>query len=284
MRAGLLVVLLAGCAGDAGQAPRDTAAASCDSEDNTVAYVVRLLAFSDAQDGVSEGFNLDDHVSVAGEAGGCGKQDLVDPDGVEGIDNALAGLLPALEQTEGVAVESLVQEAVNTGALLIALEMTGVDDLQNDDCVTVRVGRAQGDPLIGNDGLLLDSQTLAWEPGTVGEPVQAAIVDGMLEASPLVVDIDLQIITADVQLSLLDSTLRASFEDDAPYATGIFGGGFRIAQLLDVLSDQGIADDLRTLLEQGLPLLADLTDPETGSCDMMSIVLDYEAVEVFLEE
>lgn len=282
---GLVVLGLGGC-GDRGRAaPGDTAVlATCDSLDTAERYLVRTLVFGPESDGVAWGFDLDDHVSSVGDLEGCGKQDLVDPDGNTGIDNAFAGLLPTLEQTEAIAVETLIQDAVNSGALLLALELSGVDDRWNDDCVTVRLGRAEGVPLLGNDGLLLDGQTLSWEPDSLGPPIQAALVDGALVASPFTVDIDLRVITADVKLSLLESGLRLQLDEDAPSASGFVSGGFRTAQLLDVLSDQAIDGDLRTILEQGLPLLADLVDPETGACDQMSVTLEYDAVRVFLED
>lgn len=282
---GLLGLALGSCKDEGSAAVSDTAGLpSCDSLETAERYLVRTLVFGPESDGVAWGFDLDGHVSGVGDLEGCGKQDLVDPEGNAGIDNAFAGLLPTLEQTEAIAVETLIQDAVNSGNLLLALELSGVDDRLNDDCVTVRLGRAEGVPLLGNDGLLLDGQTLAWEPDSLGPPIEAALIDGQLVASPFTVDIDLRVITADVKLSLLDSGLRLQLDEDAPRATGFVSGGFQTAQLLDVLSDQAIDVELRAILEQGLPLLADLVDPETGACDLMSVTLEYDAVEVYLED
>ncbi len=118
----LLGVGLGSCADGGGPLSADTAVVgSCDSQDTAERYLVRTLVFGPELDGVAWGFDLDDHVSTVGDLEGCGKQDLVDPDGNTGIDNAFAGLLPTLEQTEAIAVETLIQDAVNSGALLLAL-------------------------------------------------------------------------------------------------------------------------------------------------------------------
>ena len=75
-----------------------------------VAGVVSALRFVTVEDGVTEGFDLDDHVSTGDDDGGCGKEDMVDPNGVPGIDNAFASLVPVLRATEASALEDLLRQ------------------------------------------------------------------------------------------------------------------------------------------------------------------------------
>ena len=77
------------CGGDPAAGAGDTGRLhTCDGVDASAAYVMRTLTFAPAPDGVGLGFDLDDHATVAGDAEGCGKADITDPDGAPGIDSA----------------------------------------------------------------------------------------------------------------------------------------------------------------------------------------------------
>lgn len=271
------------CGGDPAAGAGDTGRLhTCDGVDASAAYVMRTLTFAPAPDGVGLGFDLDGHATVAGDAEGCGKADITDPDGAPGIDSAFAGLLPILEQTEAVAAETLVQDAINSGELLLTLQLTGLDDLEEDACVTAEVGLADGDPLLGSDGQLLDGQTLSrGDPTTWTEPIQGAVEDGVLTLSPLTATVKLRVITADIDLTLRDGMLRAEFDPETGLATGYFGGGFSTAELADNLEGQGVDPALMDLLVNGLPLMADLKD-DAGLCTLMSVTFTFEAAPIFL--
>ena len=79
-------------------------------------WLMRRLEFLAHQDGIVDGLDLDGHVTVPGDGTGCGKADFVAPDGREGIDNAFARLVPAIESVGGEdAFESAIMRAINSG-------------------------------------------------------------------------------------------------------------------------------------------------------------------------
>ena len=71
--------------------------APCTS-DHVASTLVRTLRFA-RQDprGVSEGFDIDQHVSSSGDPIGCRHADFTSPSGVPGIDNQMATLVPLIE-------------------------------------------------------------------------------------------------------------------------------------------------------------------------------------------
>ncbi len=254
---------------------------TCDDPGATVTYVMRQISFARSEGGVAWGFNLDDSVSEIGDPNGCGKQDLTDPEGQPGIDNAFAGLLPTLEQTEAAAVSGLLQASVTSGELLIAMELQGVDDLQNDDCVAINFGAATGTPLLGTDGLILPGQTFSRELDEDSARVEGArIEDGRLIFGADEFGIQIQILDAKLDLGLYKGQVHVDIDPDGGGATGFFGGAFSIDYMTNELGMYAIDAALKDLLNQALPIAADMKG-ESGTCDHLSVALEYEAVPAF---
>jgi hypothetical protein len=261
----------------------DTGAETCappaDGEPG-VAFLVQRLGFARVDDGVAWGSDLDGAVSAAGDGTGCGKADLVDPEGTPGIDNAFAGLLPALEATEAAAISGLLQDSVLSGELLITVEVFGLDSYVDDDCVSVAFGEATGAPLIGTDGQVLAGQSFARDPADPVVQVEAAAVrDGRL-----VFDGDfnvaLQILDADLQLGVTSGRVRLDMAPDGQSATGHFTGAVSVPYMISEIDKYGIDPAVKDLLRSVLPVVADLSSPE-GSCDALSIAFEFGAVPAF---
>ena len=124
--------------------------------------VLRQIAFIlEDPSGVAEGFNLDGVVSDESDDGSCNKPDLTSPSGEPGIDNSLASLWSNLQMLSPdlVAVDSLIQGAIDDGQLLLLMNVDGIDDPMNDECVNITVRRATGMPMLGTDGLITSGQT-----------------------------------------------------------------------------------------------------------------------------
>ena len=81
--------------------------------------VIWSLGFGRIEDGISPGFNLDGVHTETGASTGCGVTDLQSADGRTGIDNALGAIIPLLEVTEASAAESLLEDGIRSGDLLL---------------------------------------------------------------------------------------------------------------------------------------------------------------------
>ena len=157
--------------------------------------VVRQIVFTSVEDGVVPGFDLDGHVTSAGDDEDCGKPDLISPSGTPGVDNQLGNLWPALSPLIGTQLEGLLQGAINESRVLIMVEISGVDDLWNDDSVVVNVYRGLADPEVGTVGFISPNQTYEYDYGSPISTVEdAAIVDGSIVAGPFVVAIPVDIL------------------------------------------------------------------------------------------
>lgn len=279
-----ILLALAACAPAAEEAPAASAPA-CDSPGQTYVAVLSVLEWSRAdEEGVSDGFDLDGFDSTSNDPRGCRIADYVSPEGEPGIDNGFARVLPALELTEAVAVESLIAQAIADGNLLVTLELTGVDDLQNDACVGLRVGRGTGEVLIGTDGLLEEGQTIDRDPElptTTFE--QLSIVDGRLVASPLDWSLPITIFDVSLDFNLLDGAIRLDLDSDG-VVSGVVGGGVDVDYIVEVAGSENVDAALVGVVEALLDTYADLQPDEDGVCQQISVNLDFQAIDAWFFE
>lgn len=275
-----LLALLA-CSDPAADAPAAEPAA-CDDVADTQVAVVTQMRFGRRVDGVSTGFDLDGHVSDAGDSEGCYQADLVDPSGVPGIDNAFSAFLPVLEATEGAALEPLLQDAIDSGSVLVLFELEDVDDRHTDTCVNLELWNGLGTPRLGTDGVLLSGQTFDIDPSV--PPSRAdhvAVVDGTVVARGLDLTIPISIFELSFDLALHDVAVSLTLDPQSGAASGYLAGGIEIQQIIDILEprdDIGIKD----LAIEMLRTYADLGQDETGTCHELSVVLEFEAASAYL--
>lgn len=248
-----------------------------------VTFLMHKVGFARSTEGVAWGSNLDGEVSAIGDGSGCNKQDLTDPEGTPGIDNAFAGLLPTLEQTEAAAISGLLQDSVEQGELLLTIQVRGLDSYADDDCVSVAFGNATGAPLMGTDGVILAGQSFDRDATDRVVYVDAADVeDGRLSfASDF--GIKLQILDANLDLDVTMGQVRMDIAPDGQSATGHFTGGVSIPYMLSEIEKYAIDADLKALLNQVLPVVGDLSS-EPGACDMLSMAFEFEAIPAFFYE
>ena len=276
-----LPLLLALFACKAEEVERATDASVCEGGPSRVAVVEHLVFGRQEPVGVGPGFDLDGLVSSVDDSSGCNKADLVSPDGsLEGIDSAFSALVPVLEATEAAAVEGLIQDSIRSGELLLAIELTGIDDEVDDDCINAQMVRADGIPMIGTDGNLLDAQTFERHPViAAGQTTEAWIEDNVFEARGLTMGLELQVLDEYLEFQVTRGAIRGELHPDGR-VTGEFAGGIPVQQIVDEfdLGDIDIAD----LIATAVPAAADLQNPDTGECDAISITFQYEAVGAYL--
>ncbi|MBU6160784.1 MAG: hypothetical protein KGO50_06655 [Myxococcales bacterium] len=253
---------------------------SCDAPDRQTMAMVNVLRFSrEVEGGRVPGIDLDDRVSDNRDALGCFQADATAPDGTPGVDAAFSTLLPALEAVGGDAIEGLVQSAINMGELLLAMEVTGLDDPLNDDCVQVRISRGAGVPSLGTDGLLLAGQTYERDPeGPESLITGATIRNGVLEAGPFELALPLQVFDRFILFNVRQARLKVQVTQGGDWE-GVMGGAVLISEIEQVAQDAGetVSAVLQTIVGQA----ADLLPNEAGVCQALSVALVFNARDGF---
>ncbi len=245
-------------------------------------YVLRTLDFISVEDGVADGLDLDGTVSTAGDGTGCGKVDFTAPDGTPGIDNQFARLLPAIQAVGGEGgFQSAIARAINTGAVLVTVELAHLDDVQDDACVDITVGRALGAPDIGNDGLIEAGQTYDRDVDAPSYTVEGStVVGGVFESGPFTMALPMVVDDIELLITVRDMYLRGGVDEDGALR-GIFAGSIVLDELNAFIDriDEGSA--LFTAMRSVLGANADLDPDEDGRCRRISIAVGVEAVPAF---
>ena len=165
---------------------------------------------------------------------------------------------------------------------MLIVEVAGLDDPKDDDCVEVGFLRGTGIPALGSDGLLLPDQTYELDP-EVGEPVRAqgAIEGGVLEVRDLGFLLPVVVFDFEIALDLHDAALQVVFAEDGT-AELMLGAGFAWEPLLEEL----LTTPIDQVLVDALPLLlggmADLSPDEAGACRELSVVMQMGAAGAFV--
>lgn len=232
---------------------------------------------------ISVGVDLDNRVSGRTDFQGCRKVDFTSPDGTPGIDNQFGTLMPAMELTALGAMETLIQTAMNNGQLLLMLQVQDLDDPLQDDTVRFNVARGLGVPAVGNDGRIEPGQTfdknieLPWSFDS-----NARMIDGVLHAGPLDVDIQMEFFSNDILLRSRNTQFRVQLHDDGT-ATGFFAGALRRSEIIEMAEGLNDANVVR-LLDPILSNALDLSPDENGNCTELSVVLEFEATPAYFFE
>lgn len=280
-----LALLLAACGDDeqpTAQAPAEPEVSDpCGQTTHHDIYLVRELVFYTADEGTAEGLDLDGAVSARGDGTGCGKDDFVSPDGREGIDNQFARLLPTIQAAVGQAgFDSAILRAINTGSVLLSFQVDHLDDVQQDACVDVTMSRLSGAPDIGNDGLIEPGQTFDRDTEAPWDGIEgASIVDGVLTAYPVTIDLPMNVDGIDMQIIIRDATTRIELLPDGT-ARGMLAGSVVVEEIMGFL--ETLPGSLSAAFGAVLMANADLDPDENGSCRRLSIAVGFEATSAYL--
>jgi len=254
----------------------DTAMYTCGIQHEHVAVVTGMNFARRDDNGAAQGFDLDNHDTELGDNDGCGIGDISAPDGRTGIDNAFSGLLPALEATQAVAINGLIEDSLRNGELIIMLELSYLDDLQNDSCIDFGLWRGEGIPMIGTDGSVLDGQSFArseLEPGLVPG---VFIADGSFVAAPFNYTLPVQVLDVFVSFTMQNTHLFGEILEDGSIQ-GYFGGAVSLEEF-KTITELGDIGNVGTLLDSLLQQAADIDLDNDGTCDAISVVFTFESV------
>ena len=283
MRRSVLVLLLGGTlASCMATGPRGD---DCIATGPIRSSLVRRLGFAaQSPEGVSPGFDLDRHVSDGSDPNSCMRVDFTTPEGVPGIDNQIARLVPLVEaQAGGVRLDDILETAINNGQMLLAIELEDLDDERNDPCVTIQFRPLSGIPSLGTDGLIEVGQTFDARPeGVVTRVPGARLVNGVLDAGPAELALPVTILDASFVLHVHDALIHIEIDAEGNLS-GALGGGVDISEMITISQSLNVPSALMGAVMLLLNTNADLArDPATNRCGQISATLLFEAVRVFV--
>ena len=245
------------------------------------------------------GFNLDNTVSGTDDDNSCNHTDFLSPDGIPGIDNQFATLVPLMELTRISAVETLLQSSIESGGILLLFEFEGLDDLVNDPSVNMRVRAANGSPLLGTDGKLLTGQTFHVSPRDPNVNAGTAVVkDGIVTAGPFDIDLPVQVFGKDYTLEARGTFVKFRIIDEERISDGILGTGVTISSvrtlakkaaegegdILPIVESlvNGQGDLVKKLVHHDCtPDQTDCTPGDFMECTQMSATLQFTGVSAY---
>ena len=222
---------------------------------------------------VVDGFNLDGLVSDGSSEAGCYHADLESTDGELGIDNHFASILPVLQSTQVGAVETLIQNSIDEGTHLLFLELSGVDDWDNDATMNVRFRTGYGDALLGTDGMLLAHQTFnAHDDSPDSDLPGARIVDGVLHVGPFDCAVAAKVFGVVYELPVYGAMIRATLGPEGGIDAGLLGGGIPVQAFVDLAEevDPGHGQ-LWQDIQLFVALLGDWDQDGDGTCELESM-------------
>ena len=257
----------------------------CDRSGTDSTAVIWSLGFGRIdEEGVSPGFNLDQAQTQSGESTGCGVADLTGPDGRTGIDNALGSIIPLLEVTEASATESLLEDGIRSGDLLMFLDMQGIDELEYDDCVDLTLLTGTGTPLLSTQNEILPGQTFARLEDQPGNTLSGLEMHcGSVEGHPISLTLPFSVLGVELEVELSHGMIQTTLGPDGSMV-GTIGAALDTAFLLEVANHPNVNDEVAILLEQLLSIHADLDFDGDGVCEQISASLVFEAAEAYLFE
>ena len=256
-------------------------------------YVINVLSLAgpegDAPPFTSAGYNVDSDSAVAcnmhvpGETAEFAGQA---PDNGSGIDNALGGDL-------GNLANSSLQDSVDDASVLLLVEVKGVDNFTNDNCVGVNffLGALPAGtmaPMLGADGHIAPGQTFdlsadSFADGMAGTMPRiqfgsARIVAGRLQAGPADFPLALNLLGAELNLTIKDAQLRFDITEST-MSVGVLGGSLNTAQVIMTVNSIPDLAMYASVVEDTLTGLADIDENGSpDSCEAGSIALKLSGV------
>lgn len=244
------------------------------------------------------GLDLDGVASTRARGGQCAHDDFTSPDGQTGIDNQHWRLVGC---TRGYQPDGQIQRGADSGSFIkegipILMEVTGVDDVRNDDDVRVRfASSADIITLDAASGVVpWTSMDLYEDPAYVSEQTAGRITDGILTIEPVDVRLRYRQQVIDFEYYFRGLQVRAEVLPDGGLK-GMIGAYWDIDNMFRLRNDhrtrnrhtgRGASDALGFMcagMYHALPRLADgHPDPETGACTSISTAYHFEAAPAFV--
>ena len=244
------------------------------------------LPFYDIEGPYSYGLNLDGEV---------GQNDFTHPDGTQGIDNEVyraVGCIIGFRGPDGVEVifqdKAIADRAYNR----TMIELSGVDNLENDDSVTVTVYRGMDRLLTDATGMKVMSGgsqrvDLRWGAKLIRQ-TEGRIVDSVLTTEPIA-DVVIPWMNLGVPTFQLIRDMRFQLDLTPTSANGLIAGYADVETYYKQLIRNDSTHHLSNGQISGISLYKALSrladaypDPETGRNTAISTALDVKMAQVFI--
>jgi hypothetical protein len=239
---------------------------------------------------VSFGMNLDGKGDDEITPQSCGHSNFTSPSGQPGVDNQMYRLLGCVFgwRDSGYVETNANGELRDTSQGVILIEVSGVDDKQNDDSVVVRMHRANDILPKDSRGNILPhaSYRIHNVPG-YGNPANGKIVDGVLTTDPIDAFLPNYSNLAHTEIHMkgmrLELDMGAAKDRAKGYIAGYrdfenFWDYFRRGEYLSVTGQFSCP----ALYVAAKELADGYPDPETGECTALSSSYTIEAVPAFV--
>jgi len=249
--------------------------------EGTHVNIVHQLRFIELEgDGVARGFDLDGRRSEDGDEESCGHGDFTSPEGREGVDNQLAELWATIAPLVGEQAHALLQNAVNEGRVLVMLELEGVDDLWDDEDVTLNIFKGSLRPHIGTQGVITPDQTFDFDyESPISSATGLKIVGGQLIAGPLEINIPVTILSLDVVVKVELARVQLTLNQEGEMS-GYLTGALHVPTLTEALINTDAEREAR-LVAPFFERNADMVKVD-GVCTYLSMGLSFEATRAFV--
>jgi len=247
------------------------------------------------------GLDLDGVASSrsAAQAGQCGHDDFVDPDGRPGIDNQAWRLMGCVRGYRPNDLMDRLHKAntmINEGGYAILMEISGMDDPVNDDDVAVQFLSSAAPVSLNALGEPMEMVSFTAHSDTTyhNAVARGRIVDGVLTTDPVDLRLKIKQQTQDNAVYYRDARIRGTVLADGRIE-GTLGAYWDNENFWSMMNDHMIGDRhqgrnaafnrgfMCAGLYHAIPRVADgHPDPETGECTSMSMALHFEAKPAFV--
>lgn len=242
----------------------------------------------------SYGIDLDGESNGQATPKSCAHNNFAGLDGESGIDNQMYRLLGCTQawRSGGHIETNANSHRLSSGLGMILIEVSEIDDLQNDDDVKVTFYRGVGSFYLDSAGDVLPyaSYQIDHENGIprYGDVVIGKIVDGVLETNSADVEIPLFGNYQYNRQLIQDMQVHMPLGSQEDRLSGMVYGYYGVDQLYSYV--RGLLTSFANRHKYSCPgiyvaahELADgHPDPETGECTTLSSAFKFEAVPAFV--
>ena len=241
----------------------------------------------------SFGVNLDGNMDGSATPNTCFHENFTSPDGVPGIDNQLYRLIGCIYgyREQGVIDINANEMRRTSGLAMILIEVSDVDDMRNDDDVTVTFYRSIDQFPLDSSGQVIPHSSYRVDytddGPRYGDSLKGSIVDGVLQAG-----------SGDVRLPyygnynymhpvIKDTQIQLEISEDGTTADGMLAGYYDLEQYLYLTG--GLGPVISTgnfscpaFFEAAKDLADGYPDPETGECTHISSAFEITTFAAFV--